>query len=743
MVLPLLKRYGLALKRYKWVPVATFLGALGVSSVLAIQPPPEEEYRTTGVLVQNTPVVSFTATGVELQQQGQGIITEDFLLADILLTRVAEQLNNGGLEIKPQQIRNRTDIKINTGGGDEGGNILQSVNVTYKSKDPQEAEAVLSVLFQGMVELSRVTNRARLGTIIGALEERLPAIEAELREAEQTLEAYDRLEGPAIQASLDGSLLTEISSSQQQRRQNLITLAGIEAQMRSLQAQLGLSPEAAYASSALSADPIIQNLRASIYQAESQIKTLSNDLRPAHPTMVELQKSLEAYDQLLQERAVEVIGGGRLPALPSADVVRQNSNLDPARAALANQLVDLDRQRDALITQQQLLAQSEQQLREAYTRLPNKQLERDRLAQQVALKKALYDQVQAKRIDAQAAEAETVSSLSIASPPSTELIPVEATSPIMVLLLGGIVGLGIGGGLVFLLDMLDPTIRIFEDLDKLFEDQDIPLLGVIPELSPRQGESLLITDPNHPCSEIYERLRSNLQLSGLAINDGQIPKTVLVTSPVLHEGKTTTAYNLGIASARAGRRTLIVEMNFRNPSQCLQLGIQPDEQAMTEPLQYYSGRLSDPIRMVPGVANLFLTPGIGPQRNPTAILDSSEMSLFLKDIKARFDFVILDAPNFTSSNDVVLLEPRTDGMVIVARPNVTKKPIIKEVLEQLEEKEDIRVLGGVINSADIPITAAQMRDDTLSVDGEDLEDTNGARHSVSSDKVPARAPVEF
>ncbi|NEQ45424.1 MAG: cobalamin biosynthesis protein CobQ [Leptolyngbya sp. SIOISBB] len=741
MVMPLLKRYGLALKRYKWVAVAAFLGTLGISGVLAMQPPPEEEYRTTGVLVQNTPVVSFTATGVELQQQGQGIITQDFLLADILLSRVAEQLNNGGLEITPQQIRNRTNININTGGGEEGGNILQSVNVTYQSGNPQEAEAVLSVLFQGMVELSRVTNRARLGTIIGALEERLPAIEAELREAEQTLEAYDRIEGPAIQAALDGSLLGEISSSQQQRRQNLITLAGIDAQMQSLQAQLGLSPEAAYASSALSADPIVQNLRASIYQAESQIKTLSRDLRPAHPTMVELQNSLETYDQLLQERAVEVIGD-RLPAVPSAEVIRQNSNLDPARAQLANQLVGLKTQRDALITQQQVLAQSEQQLRAAYTRLPNKQLERDRLAQQVALKKALYDQVQAKRIDAQAAEAETVSSLSVASPPSTEVIPVEAASPIVVLLLGSIVGLGIGGGLVFLLDMLDPTIRIFEDLDKLFEEQDIPLLGVIPELNPRQAEPLLITDLNHPCSEIYERLRSNLQLSGLAINDGQIPKTVLVTSPVFHEGKTTTAYNLGIASARAGRRTLIVEMNFRSPSQCMRFGIQPDEQAMIEPLQYYSGRLSDPIRMVPGVANLFITPGIGPQRNPTAILDSSEMSRFLKDSKARFDFVILDAPHFTGSNDVVLLEPRTDGMVIVTRPGVTKKPIIKEVLEQLEEKEDIRVLGGVINSADIPITAAQMRDDTLIVDDDDLENANGAS-SPASAKVPVRAPVEF
>lgn len=738
--MPLLKRYGLALKRYKWVALAAFLGTLGVSSIFALQPPPEEEYRSEGVLVQNTPVVSFTTTGVELQQQGQGIITEDFLLADILLTRVAEQLSAGGLEVTPQQIRNRTNVKINTGGGD-GGNVLQSVNVSYTADEPEEAEAVLGVLFQGMVELSRVTNRARLGTIVSALDERLPAIEAELREAEQALEAYDRLEGPAIQAALDGSLLSEISSSQNQRRQNLITLAGIDAQMQSLQSQLGLSPEGAYASSALSADPILQQLRANIYQAESQLKVLSQDLRPAHPTMIELQNNLEAYDQLLRERAGEIIGGGgRFAAIPSADVIRQNSNLDPARAELANQLVGLNTQRDALITQQQVLAQSEQQLREAYSRLPNKQLERDRLAQQVALKRALYDQVQAKRIDAQAAEAETVSSLSVASPPATEIVPVEATSPILILLLGGLVGLGLGGGLVFLLDMLDPTIRIFEDINKLFEDQDVPLLGVVPAVNPRRGEPVLITSPDHPCNEIYERLRSNLQISGVEKNNGQIPKVVLITSAIPHEGKTTTAYNLGIASARAGRRTLIVEMDFRNSSQSWRLGIQPDEQAVTEPLHYYSGRLSDPIRMVPEVANLFVAPGVGPQRNPTAIIDSSEMNRFLKDIKGRFDFVVFDAPHFTGSNDAVLLEPRTDGMVMVTRPGVTQKPILTEVLEQLEEKDDIRLLGGVINGADIPITAAQMRDDTLIVDDDISTNGNGA---ATADKVPARTPIEF
>lgn len=738
MVMPLLKRYVLALKRYKWAGLAIFLGVLGTSGVVAIQPPPPQEFKSEGVLVQNAPLVSFTATGVELQEQGQGIITREFLLADVLLQRVAEQLAQQGLDVKPEQIRNNTTIKI-----DAEGESLQQVTVTYKADNKEKAQAVLMLMFQGMVELSRVTNRARLGAILEALDGRLPEVEAELREAEQRLEAYDRIEGPAIQAALDGSLLGAISSSQTQRRQNLITLAGIEAQMRSLQGQLGLTPEQAYASSALSADPIIAQLRAQIHEAETQLQLLGRELRDAHPTIVELKANLESYNQLLRERAAEVIGGGgRLVALPSGEVIRQNSNLDPARASLANELVTLSRQRDAIIQQQQVLAQSEVQLQEQYSSLPNKQLERDRLAQQVALKRALYDQIQAKRIDTQAAEAEIVSSLTVATPPAASLVPVDASNPIMVLILGGVFGLVLGGGVVFLLDMLDPTVRTYEDLDKLFENQDTPLLGLIPSIAARHSPtgSALMIHPDHACADIYERLRSNLQLSGAQVNNGKVPHTVLITSTREQEGKTLTAFNLGIASARAGRRTLIVEMDLRSRSQARRLGVQLDDQAVLEPRRYYGEHLSDPIQMVPQVENLYISPSAGPQRNSAAVLDSSEMKGFLQGVKARFDFVIFDAPQINSSNDAMLLEPLSDGMIIVSRPNFTEKPILTATLEQLEENEEVRLLGAVINGAQIPIAEAQRKEDAFAVDNE-LEDED--EEDITTENIPVFTSVDF
>lgn len=731
MVTPILKRYVLALKRYKWAGLAGFLGILGASSVVAIQPPPEEVFISEGALAQNAPVVSLTATGVELQQQGQLLLDREFLLGDALLEDVLQILSQQGVSLTVREVRQNASVRV-----EDDDEERQQVLVSLTSDDPEESELVLNALFARAIDLSRDFNRNRLTAIVDALNERLPIVETELRQAEQALELYDRNRGPAIQAARDGSLLAAISGTENQGRQNALTLEGINAQIQSIQSRLGLSIEGAYLSSALSADPIVAQIRARIYEAETQRGLLSQTLRDGHPTMVELNNNLQTFEQLLVDRGSEVTGQQL-----GSDLLRQLSNLDPARAALANQLVELDTQREALIRQQALLGRSINQLAEDYRQLPNVQLERDRLAQQVALKRALYDQLQAKRIDAQAAEAETVTSISVITPPSTAPVMVETTNPLTVLLIGAVVGLALGGGIVYLLDMFDSTIRLYEDLDSLLEEQDVPLLGLIPEMPPRRRRAglSLILNPDNAHNDIYERLRSNLQIAGVQASEGKIPQTILITSTRDQEGKTTTAFNLGIASARAGRRTLILEMDLRSPSKAEGLGIRQDQQAILEPLRYYGGKLSDPVQMVPGVENLYISPSVGPQRNPVTILDSSELARFLKEAKSRFDFVVVDVPHLTGSNDAMLLEPKSDGMVIVTRPDFTEKPVLTTTLEQIEDNEDLRLLGAVINGAKIPVAEAQRKDAEFAA----RNDPEQEDEEVTAKDVPVFTSVDF
>lgn len=704
--------------------------------MVALQPPPPVEYYAEGTLVDNAPLVSLTNTANTIDQLGRGIISQEQLLSEVLLQEVSRQLATRGVELTSSEIRRNTTIDVNGGNKDNPG--VQAV-VRFIDKDEETATIVLNTLFQGMVEFSRVRNKARLQAIIDALNERLPPIENALRQAEQELEQYDRQEGPAIQAAEDGSLLGQISGSQQQIRQNIITLEGIDAQMRSLQQRLGMNADQAYVASALSADPLIANLRAQIYQVESQIDGLrQSDYRASHPIVVEAQQNLNTLNSQLELRKQEVLlGDGQTTAL-APGVGGINGNLDPARANLANQLVTLQTEKDTLTRQNQVLAISEQALRQRYASLPNKQLQRERLAYQVGLKKALYDQIQARIVDAEAAEAETVSSLTVASPPTAVINEPEKPNPATVLLAGGLLGLVAGGGIIFLLDMLDGTIRTPEDLEKLLRDLDMPILGAVPMIRTRPAKAApILVQSDSPYHDSYERCLSKLRLAGF--EDSVIgPRVVLITSTVGDEGKSITAYNLAIAAAQAGRRTLLVEADLRSASNAQYLGLAKDEKILLEPLRYYGGTLGDNVAMVPFIENLYVSASPGPQRQAAAILESSEMRRFLDDARERFDMVILDTPSLSRVDDALLLEGQTDGMILVARPGVTERAVLNTALEELDLNEDISLLGVLINGATVDL---QDEDD----DEEFLqEDDYGL--SVDADESPravATSPVDF
>ena len=705
MTPPFVKRYLIALDKYKWIGLASFALVVGASGVIALQPETPPTYVAEGALAYSGPPVSFSTTGTQIQQQGQEL-TEDFLLSNQLIKTVAAKVN-----VNPQQISQNVAVTlpIKTKSGEVTSSLIA---VKYQDTDQKRVAETLYTLMQEMVQQSRLINTARLQAIIKSINQRLPQARMELTASEQKLEQYDRREGPALLAAENGSLVNAITANQNQQQQIQLTLSGIDAQIRSLEQKLGLSPSQAYVSSALSADPIIANLRSQIYQNESQFAILRKDLRPEHPQIKQLLRQKQAYEQLLQQRASEVLSGnGNAAPFNSSASIRTQSNLDPARQQLANSLVNWQTQRETL--QQQLidLAKSEQELRQLFASIPNKQLQRSRLEQEFLLKKNLYDQMQAKLVDARAADAETVSSLSIARPPILTTIAAFNKSVPLTLGVGTILGLLVGGGVVFLLGTLESTFQTMEDIRENLRQAEIYVLGVLPlvkdvELD-RQGLPVLIS-PNTPYLEFYERLRGNLRRVG----DNAL-KVVLLTSTVSHEGKTLTAYNLGVASARAGRRTLIVETDLRSPSQSQFLKVTPDSDAAVEPLHYY-GSPSQCIQLVPEIENLYIVPSPGPVRNAAAILESNEMRRLLEDVRGRFDLVILDTSALSISNDVLLLEPYSDGIILVTRPGYTEESLLAEAINQLTEL-DLRLLGAIINGVDIPVSLPESVEDTQQV----------------------------
>ncbi|QYO65047.1 tyrosine-protein kinase family protein [Leptolyngbya sp. 7M] len=155
-----------------------------------------------------------------------------------------------------------------------------------------------------------------------------------------------------------------------------------------------------------------------------------------------------------------------------------------------------------------------------------------------------------------------------------------------------------------------------------------------------------------------------------------------------------------------------------------------DPESLVEPLRYY-GNLSDCVRLVPEIENLYVVPSAGPQRHAAAILESSEMRRLLEDARGRFDLVILDTPALNRCNDALLLEPYTDGIALVTRPGYTEEGLLNETVREFVESDQIRFLGAIINAAEIPLQEPLLPADEEE-DPEDLPDQERERVPIAS-----------
>jgi capsular exopolysaccharide synthesis family protein len=740
MAPPIIKRFLISCNQNKALGLLIFGLIFGGSGVIALiqgqsqAEPPRIDYKATGQISFNNPPPTFTSTGQQIQDIGKLIDLNSLFQSRRLQEQVKAKLDIDDAQLG-ELITKQLKITLPKAEGAQTTQQAQLVTLDYtetaktntdadRLKASTKAVSTVKAFVDEIIEESRLLNTSQLTERTKALEERLTEVKRDLAIAEESFYSFISTKGSELLAVQDGSLFSGITGAEQQQRQIQIALGEVDGELNSLIQRLGLNPSQAYSSSALSSDTQIASLRSSIFDLESQIKLLTKDLKPEHPRVKALQKQLDIQEVVLVERAKEVLGGkpGFTNPLPSQ--VRQDSSLDTARQELANRLVALESQREGLLRQLQSVRNTETELRQQYERFPDKQIQQTRLAQELEAQRALYQTILTNLTDAKSAETETVSSFRISQAPvAQELIIPQGGKIPPLLILGAGFGLGLLSslGAMFLLATLDDRLYTGQEVKGALDTRDVPLLGQIPyvisfDLDGNETPILLDTDSGY--LNFYEKLRSNIRR--LATESA---KVILVTSIDDEEGKTITSYNLAIASAMAGKRTLLIEGDLRSGSLCQILKIEPDPDAKERPLNYYADR-GEAIRLVPSVENLYILPSPGPTRQAPAVLESSEISRLLEDARGRFDFVIVDSPALSKCNDALLLQPLTDGIVLVARPGLIKGSMLNEAIDEFVEDE-LPLLGVVINDVERFVSAINLNDDrkepAIEVDSELLE----------------------
>ncbi|HKU25292.1 MAG TPA: polysaccharide biosynthesis tyrosine autokinase [Candidatus Sulfotelmatobacter sp.] len=276
--------------------------------------------------------------------------------------------------------------------------------------------------------------------------------------------------------------------------------------------------------------------------------------------------------------------------------------------------------------------------------------------------------------------------LSIIKPAVAPTAP-SAPNTRLNLLLGLAVGLALGIGLGVLRTTLDNRVRGEADIRHV---TDAPLLGGIAFDQDATKKPLLTQSaPQSPRAESFRQLRTNLQFANVS---GRA-NTVLLTSSLPGEGKTTTATNLAIALAQAGQSVCLLDADLRRPMVNEYLGMDRNAGLTTALLG-----LEDVSSLLQrwGDDELYvLTSGQIPP-NPSELLGSQEMKSIIAQLELTFDTVIIDAPPLLPVTDAAVLSQHVGGVVVVVGSQKTRTQDLQKSLGALEMVGS-KVLGVVLN----------------------------------------------
>lgn len=253
-------------------------------------------------------------------------------------------------------------------------------------------------------------------------------------------------------------------------------------------------------------------------------------------------------------------------------------------------------------------------------------------------------------------------------------------------------------GLAIFMEYLNNTVTSAEDVERLL---NLPVLVTIPaigglRLNDAHPELLFDAETGSALAEAYRQLRTSVLLS----TPGHPPKTLLVTSSMPSEGKTTTAVNLAICLAQTGNPVLLIDADMRRPRMRTLFNIENRAGLST----YLSSEMSESALrgMIQrhGTTQLHLL-GSGPvPPNPAELLSAEQMSRLLKTLEPHFSYIIIDTPPAASFTDAVVLSAQMDGVLIVSHSGKTPRAAIRRT-RQLLTGAGAKIFGVVLNQVDV------------------------------------------
>jgi polysaccharide biosynthesis transport protein len=643
---------------------------------------------------------SFISRNRENAPQTQGDISYPSILQILqgneLLERVAQNIRVKYPKVNYESLRKNLVVQR------IGENMLDSTNiieVTYKDSDPEKVEFILSEIAKEYLNFSLEDRKNRIYGGVKFIDAQLPQLQQRVSFLEGNLQRLQQRYNLSDPESQVGELSKQVREVEAQKLDTQKNLQENKRLYQDLQKQLRLTPNEALAASTLSQEPRYQELIAQLKKIETQIAIESAKYTENNPSLLTLQQQQQNLSQLLNQEAQNILGQ-KLTATVNPQLLNFQ---DPTRLGLIKQLVDTGNNVRVLESRLSAIAQSEAYLDRQVKQYPATMRQYNEIQRQLEIATKTLNQflLQRETLRVDAAQKEVpwkiVSQPRIPRDEQGNLIAKSGNMRRMAIGIAAAVVLGLAAAL-----LKEKYRNVFNSPEEIEDRINLPILEVIPanQTAVTAPNSLKVVGAIKETEEDTKFLSAfdSLYASVRFLAGTPKAQSIIVTSPAPGDGKSTVAMYLAQAAADMGKKTLLVDANFRNPSLHKKFGLD-NVQGLSNLISQDVSSQSLLIQASPLQKNLFVLTSGKILPSSTRMLGSAQMQNLMEKFHQAFDLVIYDTSTLLGFADVPLLAEHADGILMIIGIGKTKRPLITQALLRLQMLQ-LPVLGIIANHAD-------------------------------------------
>ncbi len=613
------------------------------------------------------------------------------------------------------------------------------ITLTATAPDPKQAWALASVAADVFVSKVAEMKNSELSQGVDFLKTQMSQVEEKMHETERALNEFRDREGIIPQQSYradTSGLLGKLGELQTQSIEIENEIELTKSQLKTLENLIAEKKKIAQSELAIGMSTEIDQLKQRLISMQLELNTKLETLTEKDPEIINLKRKIEFAQNQLKSEFNKMLSN------------TESTTIDPISElqSLTQQLVNLTVTLRGLESKSALVNERLKKFREEHPEIASKQVELIRLERQSRIFEQAYTTLASKYQDMRLMQQMKGSGLKIVD---SAYLPTKPVAPKkrLIMISAGVLGLFFGLLTSLFADYVSDVLRTKEDIERHIE---LPVIGVISNIGPfevsesfakKKTGSTLIPEKSSYVMEHHQRHKDrqkpskemlkllshsllyapngntkalsvesywNLAMSIKYANLDNPYKSILVTSSVPGERKTTTASNLAIVNARLGIKVLLIDADLKRPTlhRIFQQSRRPgltdiltiDEIANEKTFDYVTHGSIRPT----SVENLHLLPSGSSVPNSDALISSERLENLLESLKEKFDLIIIDSAPILIIASVTALCKEVDGVLFVIKSGKTKRKMAlasKEILNNINAK----IIGTVLTGVDYNI----------------------------------------